>query len=338
MKGISVVICCYNSEKRIKETLEALQAQEISNKILWEVIVVDNNSTDKTSEVSKSIWSKNEITTLKIERETRPGQTYARKTGIELAQYDIISFIDDDNRVCKNWIEIVLEIFEQHPECGACGGQGKAIFEKTEPFWFKHFQNNFAIGPQAERTGYIDLKRSYLYGAGLSIRKEAFQLLIQSGFPEFQTGRLSKTHRGGGEDSELSFCLIILGYKLWYDERLQFDHFMPDSRLTVSGLIELQKGFGRDEVILSIYRSYISTAYKEIHSLFSIYTKTYLRFILSKIRAKKNKSPEESFYQGITEKSTHAFLNELIYYRKDYKRIRLRIKDFVFRNRNIANK
>ncbi|MBK6397553.1 MAG: glycosyltransferase [Bacteroidetes bacterium] len=58
MQGISIVICCYNSESRIKETLEALQMQEVGNDIKWEVLLVDNNSTDKTIEVSEMIWKK----------------------------------------------------------------------------------------------------------------------------------------------------------------------------------------------------------------------------------------------------------------------------------------
>ena len=50
--------------------------------------------------------------------------------------------------------------------------------------------------------------------------------MTEKGLPQIQTGRLVDQMRGGGEDSELCFCLVLSGYKLWYDERLKFDHFI----------------------------------------------------------------------------------------------------------------
>lgn len=336
MQGISIIICCYNSETRIKETLEALQAQEVPAGLQWEVVLVDNNSKDKTVEVSQAIWSKNNITTFRIVEETRPGQAYARKKGIQETKFDIISFIDDDNRVCTNWIALVDEIFKNHPECAACGGIGRAVFEKEEPFWFKKYQDNFAIGAQGKSTGYVDPLRSYLYGAGLSLQRKCYDTLMQSNFPEIQTGRLSKSLRGGGEDSELSFCLVILGYKLWYDERLKFDHYMPEARLSIQSLVELQKGFGRDEVILSIYRTHVCSFYKPIKSVLSIYIKSYIRLLIYNFKHRKLKNPEEILYLKIYNKSVHAYLDELLYYRKTFKTIKSKIDQFAELNKNKA--
>lgn len=336
MKGISIVICCYNSETRIEKTLEALQAQVVSSDLKWEILLVDNNSKDKTVEVSRTFWNRKNVTTFRVVEEPEPGQAYARRRGIKESAYDIISFIDDDNRVCNNWVSLVSEIFDAHPECAACGGIGRAVFEREEPFWFKRYQDNFAIGAQGNKTGYVEEKRGYLYGAGFSLRKESYDLLIASNFPGIQTGRLSKIHRGGGEDSELSFCLVILGYKLWYDERLKFDHYMPQSRLTIEGLIELQKGFGRDEVVLSIYRAHISSFYKPITSVYIIYLKMFVRLILYNFRNRNLKDPELLLYLSIHNKSTRAYLDELLYYRKRFKGIKKKIDTFVSENKNKA--
>ncbi len=338
MQGISIVICCYNSESRIKETLEALQVQEVRNDIKWEVLLVDNNSKDNTIEVSENIWNKNNVTTFRVVKESQPGQAYARKKGIHESAYDIISFVDDDNRVCKNWVTLVAEIFTEHPECAACGGIGKAIFEKSEPFWFKKYQENFAIGPQGPKSGYVDEKRSYLYGAGFNLRKKSYELLVESNFPGIQTGRSSQTHRGGGEDSELSFGLVILGYKLWYDERLKFDHYMPESRLNIERLIELQKGFGRDEVVLSLYRSYISNFYKPDKNVMIIYIKAYFKLMMFNFKNRNLKDPELLFYATVHNKSTNAYLSELLYYRTKFKQLKAKISDFVSRCKDNANK
>ncbi len=336
MQGISIIICCYNSETRIKETLEALQAQDVGNDIAWEILLIDNNSNDKTVEVSQKIWEEKSITTFRIIKEPQPGQAHARRKGIKESQYDIISFIDDDNRVCKNWVSTVMEIFSKHPECAACGGLGRAVFEKSEPFWFQKYQDNFAIGPQGAQSGYVEERRSYLYGAGFSLRKKSYDLLLNSNFPAIQSGRLSKTHRGGGEDSELSFCLVILGFKLWYDERLKFDHFMPESRMTVEGLVELQKGFGRDEVVLSMYRSHISSFYKPLNSIFIIYIKSIFKLMMHNFKNRNLKDPEQLLYLSIYNKLVNAYLSELLYFRKTYKSLKHKIDKFAEENRNKA--
>jgi glycosyltransferase involved in cell wall biosynthesis len=336
MQGISIVICCYNSETRIKETLEALQAQEVDNDIKWEILLVDNNSNDKTVEVSQRIWDINNVTTFRIISEPQPGQAFARRKGIKESRYEIISFIDDDNRVCRNWVSTVLEIFAKHPECAACGGAGSAVFEKSEPFWFKKYQDNFAIGPQGAQSGYVEERRSYLYGAGFSLRKKSYELLISSNFPAIQSGRLSKSHRGGGEDSELSFCLVILGFKLWYDSRLKFDHYMPESRMTIDGLIELQKGFGRDEVVLSMYRTHISSFYKPLNSVYIIYIKAFIKLMIHNFKNRNLKDPEQLLYLSIYNKSSKAYLNELLYYSKTYKGIKMKIDKFAEHNKNKA--
>ncbi len=58
MIGVSVIICCYNSSSRIIPTLQNLVKQRVPNHIPWEVIVVNNASTDNTGEVAKETWQR----------------------------------------------------------------------------------------------------------------------------------------------------------------------------------------------------------------------------------------------------------------------------------------
>ena len=78
-KGISIIIACYNSEKVISTTLEHLQNQKNYEGINWEVIVIDNNSTDKTSIVAQENWDRNPIVPLRIINENKIGEANARK-------------------------------------------------------------------------------------------------------------------------------------------------------------------------------------------------------------------------------------------------------------------
>src|SRR5436190_1838589 len=101
MKGVSVIICCYNSEHRIDKTLNHLQAQIISSSLQWEIILVDNASNDSTVKKADELWNKNAVTEMNIISEPKPGLKNARLAGINKSKYEYISFIDDDNWVCK---------------------------------------------------------------------------------------------------------------------------------------------------------------------------------------------------------------------------------------------
>lgn len=252
LKGVSVIICCYNSEKRITPTLEHLQ--KISQvEISWELVLVDNNSKDQTRKIAAEVWDMNPVTQLKIAEEKTPGLMHARQKGVSVSTYEIVSFIDDDNWVDEGWIENVYRIFKNDATIGACGGESIAVFENEPPGWFTQFQNSFAVGRQQDETGYVDDGKGYLWGAGLSIRKNAWLELFSSGFTSRLSGRKGSALTAG-EDSEICLALIRRGWKLWYDSSLKLRHFIPAVRLSDDYLIKMYKGFGKAEMILSIYR------------------------------------------------------------------------------------
>lgn len=328
MNGVSVIICCFNSVSKIEQTLRCLQDQKISDGLLWEVILVDNGSTDETINFSKRIWAEKNVCEFTILTEEKKGQTYARLKGLKDAKYNFVSFIDDDNRVDSNWVSVVNEIFLAHPDCAVCGGIGKAVFEDKEPIWFKDFEANFAVGPQGSKSGYVDRERSYLYGAGLSVQKEYYLKLVDHGFPEIQTGRLVDQMRGGGEDSELCFCFVLSGYKLWYDERLKFEHLMPKGRMTVDYLKKLQMCMGRDEVILSIYRSYLSTRFRTKKNYIIEYLATYYHWRKNKLK-KKIITESDKFKEEMHDILIRSYLEELLYFGTKMNVIRNKIDHFV---------
>src|SRR5690348_5199720 len=118
--GVSVIICCYNSAKRIVPTIEHLQKMSVAG-ISWELIIVDNNSNDDTAAVAAEAWKKNAIAPIRIVEEKEPGLMSARIKGVEVSSYDILSFIDDDNWVDTKWVENVYRIFSSDPDIAACG-------------------------------------------------------------------------------------------------------------------------------------------------------------------------------------------------------------------------
>src|SRR5688500_716407 len=123
MKGVSVIICCYNSAQRISDTLKYLFNQKVSDSIPWEVVVVNNASSDSTSEIAKSAWvEKGGGTNFKIVDQSIPGLSSARQKGIEVSNYDFLIFCDDDNHLEPNYIAAAFNLMHENPEIGIAGG------------------------------------------------------------------------------------------------------------------------------------------------------------------------------------------------------------------------
>jgi glycosyltransferase involved in cell wall biosynthesis len=252
MHGISVIICCHNSAARLSATLRYLRRQEVSPSIPWEIIVVDNASTDGTADVALDNWPKDSAATLRVVYEPRLGLSHARTRGFSEAKYEIVSFIDDDNWVSPNWIQLVSEIMVRHPDMGACGGYTEAVCEITPPSWFESYKRFYAIGAQANESGDISHKKGFLWGAGLSIRKTAWQQLVNHGFRPLLVDRQGTALSTGG-DAELSYALRLAGWGLWYDPRLQSQHFLPADRFDWRYLRRLFRGVGAASVFHDLY-------------------------------------------------------------------------------------
>jgi glycosyltransferase involved in cell wall biosynthesis len=257
--GMSVVICCYNSAARLPDTLRYL-AQARSTSLPWEVIVVDNASTDDTAEVARANWPANAPAPLRVVTEPQAGLSHARRRGVAEVRYAIISFIDDDNWVPADWFERVLAIFAAHPEVGACGGRGEAVGEIELPAWFTGIQKYYATGPQHIRQGDItDARGTLLWGAGLNVRTAAIRALFAGGFDFRMSGR-SGSNMGAGEDTELCCALREAGWHFWYDDQVVLRHFIPNGRLTWNYALRLLEGIGGSTAYFDLYLMAMSRA------------------------------------------------------------------------------
>lgn len=251
-KGASVIICCYNSAKRLPITLEHLANQKASD-ISWEVILVDNASTDDTILVAQKIWDnhKNSIP-FKIISEQRQGLSYARERGIDNAQYEYIIFCDDDNWLAEDYVQRSFNIMWSDAQIGVAGGICNAVFETTAPEWFDKHKGCYAVGKQSDVTGDITYTRGYLWGAGMILRKSVWLKVKEMGFQSILSDRKGKIISSGG-DTEICLVFRQAGYKLYYDEYLSLQHFVPASRLTWPYLVKLYKSHARSIPYFQMY-------------------------------------------------------------------------------------
>ncbi len=237
--GVSIVICCYNSISRLKPTLEHLATQEVSEKIPWEIVIIDNHSNDGTTEYATQVWKKlNCNIPFCVILETQQGLSFARQKGILSAQYDYILFCDDDNWLDNHYVTTVFELFENNIDVGVIGGKGKAVSDVSFPKWFADIQDFYAVGAQQDKSGYTNNKA--VYGAGMAVRTSIY-LDILNNYKLLLTGRKGNKMTAG-EDYEICSIFMILGYNILYDSNLTFAHFIPKERLTKEYFNKVRKG------------------------------------------------------------------------------------------------
>ncbi len=253
MNGVSVIVCCYNSSQRIEKTLEHLFLQNVPEYISWEIILVNNNSTDKTVDVAKELFAKAKVPVpFKIVFEGKLGLNFARKKGANEAHFETLIFCDDDNWLNVDYIFTAYVIISSNKNIAIAGGRSVSSFEAQEPFWFDSFQYAYVIGKQMNKTGIANARR-YLTGAAMVVRKSFLDILDRFCFFSLLSDRKGNQLSSGG-DSELCMLALYLGYDLYYDEKLQFTHFITASRLSWKYCVRLiSKGFAAPQIYFYLY-------------------------------------------------------------------------------------
>lgn len=277
-RGVSVIICCHNSSERIITTLQHLANQTRCPDFEYEIILVDNNCTDDTVKVAANCWNLlNNTFPMHVVEEREPGLTYARQKGIAEAQFEYLIFCDDDNWLCKDYLQKIIFLFETLPDVSLIGGVGEAVFESSPPAWFSRVKGfGYAIGKEGRTDGYVDS----IYGAGMGLRKTVFVTLLEKGFSFILSDRSGNRLSSGGD---LEICLIFKKacHKIYMDNDLGFKHFITTNRLQWSYYLQLRKEFGVANAYLQAYKNELILT-DSSRATFKIQTAISYLFFLSK--------------------------------------------------------
>lgn len=239
MTGLSVIICTYNGAARLTKTLASIVKQKTD--FPWELILVDNASTDSTKQVCINFLNeKGSAISWKIVEESKPGLIYARLCGMKASSYDVLMYCDDDNALSDDYLQMGGALMQQHDRIGALGGCGIAEFEGTKPEWFDKYYHSFAVGTQAGQDGKLNEYPAEVYGAGTFLRREPLTKFFYNGFQTVLSGRTGNK-LVSGDDVEWCYLLQLAGYEIWYDHRLTFLHLMPEGRMQWSYYLRLKQ-------------------------------------------------------------------------------------------------
>lgn len=315
MNGISIIICTYNGRQKLEETLLAIL--QLKATFPWELLVVDNASTDETAAFSSSLLSKSTID-WRILREEEPGLIKARLCGLRASKYDVLLYCDDDNTLDKEYLQIGYDLLNENPIIGALGGCGTPVFEAQKPDWFDKYGHSFAVGPQAEKDGPMQEYPAELYGAGAFFRKEVLLQYLEKGFKSGLSGRTGN-NLVSGEDVEWCYLIQLAGYQIWYDHRLVFNHTMPQGRMNWEYYLRLKQGIASGAGQLLPYNCLFRNKRMNDFQYFTNWFKRvffamllYYRYIFSQLLKRKSLNTEERLGKIILKAKMESYLNNAL--------------------------
>ncbi|HQY19740.1 MAG TPA: glycosyltransferase family 2 protein [Ignavibacteria bacterium] len=172
---ISVIVTTFNRAKIIPMCLDSLVVQNYE-KSDFEIIIVNNNSSDNTEEVIEDYIERYPEINLKYYFVPRPGQVYARQIGILAASNEILTFTDDDGILVKDWLKEIANVFSMSDEVVGVAGKIKIKWDEDPPEWIFDYERQlgkldygkdikFEVGLYMN-AGNLSIKRDVLFEVG----------------------------------------------------------------------------------------------------------------------------------------------------------------------------
>jgi glycosyltransferase involved in cell wall biosynthesis len=223
---ISVVISTYNRADRLGDALERLLGQRGVN---YEVVAVDNNSTDGTRQVIESYVARSGGR-LRYVFEGRQGVSYGRNTGVAATQASLIAFTDDDMRMADDWLARIKQAFDAHPELDCLGGKVLPLWLAPCPTWLtpRHWSPIALLDYGTEPVVVDTSRRQTLVTANFAVRRAAFDRV--GGFSPLT--QRTQNDVCSTEDNELQLRLWRTGVRGMYFPEIIGWAQAPSRRLT----------------------------------------------------------------------------------------------------------
>ena len=237
--ALSVVLCTYNRSGQLAKALDAL-VKQIAETPPYEIIVVDNNSTDDTREVVRRFLASGIV---RHAFEPRQGLAVARNHGVAVAQSELVAFTDDDVRVSPAWVASIVRAFGDHPEADMIGGRVEPVWEAAPPPWLQHAGDApLALMDFGEKAFRVQPDRPVcLIGANVAVRRRALE---RAGGFSIAVQRV-RDGIGSTEDYDLQRRLLADGACAVYDPRLLVRAPVAQERLTKQYHRAWHRGHGR---------------------------------------------------------------------------------------------
>ena len=264
---ISVVVCTFNRADLLSGCLDSLVEQTIAT-TTYEVIVVNNNSTDDTQAIAENYARR--FDNISVVLEKQPGASKARNRGVQESGGQYLAFIDDDAKAEPDWLEKMISAIDTaNPDI--CGGSIYPFYKTKKPKWFK---DEYEIRQVRDAPGFLR-EDEYISAANLIFKKDFFEVL--GGFDE-EIGPKGEEFSYGEETNLLVRAHECRpGCLVYYDPNIRVRHLVPEHKMRVTYFLRSKWAIGK--LAKNIFRQNKPSFYSSSARL--IYTIMRLSFSLS---------------------------------------------------------
>ena len=243
---ISVILCTYNRCESLARALASVAAQDLDRSVLWEVLVVDNNSTDRTPEVVEAFRARFPGR-FRYVREVRQGKSHALNSGIRETNGAIVAFMDDDVIVEPTWLSNLTKSFRDETWAGA-GGRILPQWNCEPPSWIpmkeKHILAPLAVFDLGMKAGEL---QEPPFGTNMAFRRQVFE--------KYHGFRTDLGPQPGSEirseDTEFGRRLLAAGERLWYEPTAVVYHPVSEKRIRKEYFLQWRFDKSRADVLES---------------------------------------------------------------------------------------
>jgi glucosyl-dolichyl phosphate glucuronosyltransferase len=237
---LTILVCTFNRSADLREMLETALAQETDGTFTYEVLVVDNNSTDDTRAVVHELIARGH-SNLRYLFEGRQGKSSALNTGLAAIRGWIYTIADDDFILPSRWVAQIVSAFRRNPAASFVSGKVLPLWEGDVPTWLtREHWSAIALADYGDEEFYTDERRE------LCLLACSFRAADVEAVGGYRVGlSVSGESIGGVEDLEILQRLWKAGRKGLYLPGLSFLHKIPRVRTTKAYHRRWHTGHGR---------------------------------------------------------------------------------------------
>jgi len=263
----SIIIPTYNRANILDKCLQHICELDDPSEN-WEVLVMNNSSTDNTEDVIKEYQSR--IPQLRYYNTKDPGLHIGRNIGCEKAKGEILCYIDDDSFVSKGWLKGIEDSFTD-PVVVLVGGPSLPKYENEPPEWINHFWDKVEFGKCLDYLSLVDFGNNagyisplYVPGCNFNIRKKI--LLKIGGFHPDGMPKDKILFRGDGE-TFVVYKIMDLNLSALYSPEVLIHHYIPKTRQTI------------EYFCTRAFNQGISNSFRKIREVYGVENDKTIRFL-----------------------------------------------------------
>ncbi len=259
---VSIVVSTYNRCDFLEDCIKSYDEQDC-DKSLFEVLIINNNSTDNTENISFELIKKYPKINISYILEINQGLSYGRNRGVKESKFDLIHFFDDDAVATPNYVSTIIDTFERYPRAVSVGGKILLNYFEGRPSWASvHMESIFGLFDIGDAEMEFP-RKNYPRGSNMTFKRQVFN---EVGNFDVSLGRNGKIMLGG-EEKEMFQRIYKFGASVIYNPLIVCYHAVPEPRTRIDFIRKQVLGIGISENIRisnSVFKYKIKRYFMEV--------------------------------------------------------------------------